>query len=146
MADDNIRLGLQQPWVSIGSDARAHPAAPPWTEHPTHPRTYGTFARFLGHYARDLGLVPFDEAIRRMTSLPADTLGLAGRGRITPGSYADVVVLDPDAVIDTATYERPHSHAVGVRHVLVNGVPVVSDGKVTDARPGRRLRRSRAGG
>ncbi|HVE99056.1 MAG TPA: amidohydrolase family protein [Mycobacteriales bacterium] len=143
IGEENIRLGLGQPWVSIGSDAAAHPAAAPWIERATHPRTYGTFARFLGHYARDLGLVTFDEAIRRITSLPADTLGLAGRGRLTSGAFADLVVLDPATVIDTATYEQPHSHALGVRHVLVNGVPVVTDGAVTDARPGRRLRRAR---
>jgi N-acyl-D-amino-acid deacylase len=77
------------------SDAAAHAVAPPFDATGTHPRTYGTFARFLGHYARDLGLVPFEEAVRRMTSLPADSLGLKDRGRLAPGAFADVVVLDP---------------------------------------------------
>jgi N-acyl-D-amino-acid deacylase len=139
--EDNIRLGLQQPWVSLGSDAAAHAAAPPFTDSSTHPRTYGTFARFLGRYARDEGLVPFAEAIRRMTSLPADTLRLVGRGRLVAGAFADVVVLDPALVADRATYGDAHQYAVGIHHVLVNGELVVSDGSVTAARPGRRLRR-----
>ena len=142
VADEaNVELGLSQPWVSIGSDAVAHAARPPFTDDGTHPRTYGTFARFLGHYVRDRGVTTFADAVRRMTSLPATTLGLSGRGTLRPGSYADVVVLDPAQVRDTATYADPHRHAEGVRHVLVNGEVVVRDGAVTDARPGRRLRR-----
>ena len=136
-----IELGLRQPWVSIGSDAAAHPATPPWTESATHPRTYGTFARVLGHYCRDRGLFPFEEAVRRMTSQPADVFRLAGRGRLEPGSFADIVVLDPAEIADRATFEQPHQTAVGVSHVLVNGQVVVRDGAVTEARPGRRLRR-----
>jgi N-acyl-D-amino-acid deacylase len=139
--EDNIRLGLQQPWVSIGSDAPAHAAAPPFTDSSTHPRTYGTFARFLGRYVRDEGLVPFEEGIRRMTSLPADTLRLVDRGRLVEGAFADVVVLDPTTVADTATYEDAHQYVLGIHHVLVNGELVVSKGNVTDTRPGRRLRR-----
>lgn len=142
----NIELGLRQPWVSVGSDAAAHPAAPPWSETATHPRTYGTFARVLGHYCRDRALFPFGEAVRRMTSLPADTLRLADRGRIRPGAYADLVLLDPDTVADTATWDAPHRYAVGVRDVVVNGVVAVRDGVVTEARPGRRLRRAGAAG
>ena len=143
MDEDNVRLGLQQPWVSIGSDAQAHRAVPPYTEGSTHPRTYGTFARVLGHYCRDEGLFPLEEAVRRMTSLPADNLRLADRGRLEPGRYADIVVFDPATVIDNATYDDPHRYADGVRHVVVNGVPVVRDGALTDATPGRRLRRGR---
>lgn len=141
MDEDNVRLGLSQPWVSIGSDAEAHPAAPPFTDTPTHPRTYGTFARFLGRYARDEGLVPLAEAVRRMTSLPADNFGLRDRGRLEPGRFADVTVFDPDAVIDRATYDQPHAYATGTKHVVVNGRVAVRDGKVTTERPGRRLRR-----
>jgi N-acyl-D-amino-acid deacylase len=138
----NIELGMVQPWVSIGSDASAHPNTAPWSERATHPRTYGTFARVLGHYSRDRGLIPLAEAIRRMTSLPADNLRLRDRGRLAPGAYADLVVLDPATVTDTATWTEPHSYARGVRDVLVNGVLAVHDGKVTAARPGRRLRRA----
>ena len=142
IADEaNIELGLSQPWVSIGSDAPAHPAAPPFTDTGTHPRAYGTFARFLGHYVRDRGVTTFADAVRRMTSLPASTLGLVGRGELAPGSYADVVVLDSAQVRDNATYADPHRYADGVRHVVVNGQVVVRDGAVTDARPGRRLKR-----
>jgi N-acyl-D-amino-acid deacylase len=111
---------------------------------PTHPRTYGTFARFLGHYTRDEGVTTFADAIRRMTSLPADNLGLVDRGRLVPGAFADIVVLDPATVADRATYAQPHQYAVGVRHVVVNGDVVVGDGAITAARPGRHLRRGRA--
>lgn len=146
LADEaNVELGLSQPWVSIGSDAQAHPSRPPFTDQGTHPRTYGTFARFLGHYVRDRGVATFADAVRRLTSLPAGTLGLVGRGTLTPGAYADVVVLDPEQVRDRATYADPHRYAGGVRHVLVNGDVVVREGSVTASRPGRRLRRGVGG-
>jgi N-acyl-D-amino-acid deacylase len=140
MTEENVELGLRQPWVSIGSDAMTLDRATATT--PTHPRTYGTFARVLGHYCRDRALFPLEEAIRKMTSLPADTLRLRDRGRLHVGSYADVVVFDPATVADTATYEEPHSYATGVGHVVVNGTPVVREGKVLETRPGRRLRRA----
>lgn len=138
----NLELGLREPWVAIGSDAAAHPAWPPWTDQTVHPRTYGTFARVLGTYCRQRGLFGFGEAVRKMTGLPADTLRLPGRGRLTPGAYADVVVLDPDTVTDTATWQHPHRYATGVRDVLVNGAVAVRDGAPTAARAGRRLRRA----
>lgn len=141
IAPAGIELGLRQPWVSIGSDAAAHPATPPWTDSATHPRTYGTFARVLGHYSRDRGLFTFEEAVRRMSSMPADVFRLAGRGRLTEDAFADIVVLDPATVADLATFEDPHQLAVGVQHVVVNGAVVVDHGKVTSERPGRRLRR-----
>lgn len=140
----NIELGLRQPWVSVGSDAGAHKAEEPFTESATHPRTYGTFSRVLGHYVRERRVLSFEEAIRRMTRLPADELGLTGRGRLEPGYFADVAVLDPATVRDRATYEDSHRYAEGVRHVLVNGRAVVGDGQILDARPGRRLRRGAA--
>lgn len=143
MDESNVQLGLQQPWVSIGSDARAHRAAAPWTDQAAHPRTYGTFTRVLGHYCRDLGLFSLGEAVRRMTSFPADNLRLTGRGRLQPGSAADVVVFDPASVADHATFDDPHRYATGILHVLVNGVPVVRAGSLTGATPGRRLRRGR---
>jgi N-acyl-D-aspartate/D-glutamate deacylase len=114
---------------------------PPWTARPTHPRTYGAFSRFLGRYSRDLGLVALPEAVRRMTGLPAETLRLRDRGRLIAGSFADIVIFDPSAVSDHATYEQPHQYATGVRHLLVNGQLVVSGGELTGALPGRRLRR-----
>ncbi|HET7531101.1 MAG TPA: D-aminoacylase [Mycobacteriales bacterium] len=139
--DDNVRLGLRQPWVSIGSDAQAHQAIPPFADEATHPRAYGTFARVLGRYCRDEGLFPLEEAVRRMTSLPADNLRLTDRGRIVSGAFADIAVFDPATVVDRATYEDPHRYAEGVRHVLVNGRVVVADGELTHQTPGRRLRR-----
>jgi N-acyl-D-amino-acid deacylase len=142
MSEDNVRRGLVQPWVSICSDAEA--ASPgSVSDQLTHPRAYGSFARILGHYSRDLGLFPPAEAIRKMTSLPAQTLRLADRGRLVPGAFADVIVFDPAEVRDLATYDDPRQYATGMRHVLVNGEPVLADGEVLAARPGRRLRRGR---
>jgi N-acyl-D-amino-acid deacylase len=139
--EDNVRLGLRQPWVSVGSDAQAHQAVPPFTDQATHPRAYGTFARVLGRYCRDEGLFTLEEAVRRMTSLPADNLRLTGRGRIVVGGFADLVVFDPDGIADRATFEDSHRYAEGVRHVVVNGRVVVADGELTHRTPGRRLRR-----
>ena len=139
--EDNVRLGLSQPWVSIGSDAAAHRAIEPFADTATHPRTYGTFARVLGHYCRDEGLFPLTEAIRRMTSLPCDNFGLVDRGRLVEGAFADIAVFDAQTIADRATYEQPHQYAVGVRHVVVNGKAVVRDGEFTSETPGRRLRR-----
>jgi N-acyl-D-amino-acid deacylase len=112
----------------------------------THPRAYGNFARLLGRYVRDEGLVPLEEAVRRLTSFPAENLGLDRRGRLEPGHFADVVVFDPARVADRATYESPHQYAVGVRDVLVNGVPVLRGGEHTGALPGRALMRRGAPG
>jgi N-acyl-D-amino-acid deacylase len=142
MADEaNVELGLSQPWVSLGSDAEAMVIGS--EQQIAHPRTFGTFARFLGHYVRERKVTTLPDAIRRMTSLPAETLGLAGRGRIAEGAFADLVVLDPETVTDTATYEQPWSYAVGIQHVVVNGQVVMQGGALTQARPGRRLRRGR---
>jgi N-acyl-D-amino-acid deacylase len=141
MDEDNVRLGLQQPWVSIGSDSEAHQAVSPYTDGAAHPRTYGTFARVLGHYCRDEGLFSLPEAVRRMTSLPADNLRLVDRGRVVEGAFADLAVFDPETVADHATFADPHRYASGVRHVVVNGRVVVDDGELTTETPGRRLRR-----
>ena len=139
--EDNVRLGLSQPWVSIGSDAQAHRTISPFVDDATHPRAYGTFARVLGNYCRDEGLFPLTEAVRRMTSLPADNFGLVDRGRLVEGAFADITVFDPTTIADQATYEEPHTYAVGTRHVVVNGRPVVRNGEFTSETPGRRLRR-----
>src|SRR5690606_12106693 len=103
-------------------------------------RAYGSFARLLARYVRDEGLLTLEEAVRRMTSLPADNLQLADRGRLAPGGFADVVVFDPATIPDHATYESPHALATGIRHVLVNGVPVLRDAVHTGALPGRFVR------
>jgi N-acyl-D-amino-acid deacylase len=126
--------------VSFGSDAGSLAPEGVFLKSSTHPRAYGNFARLLGRYVRDEGLVPLEEAIRRLTALPAANLGLDRRGRLVPGHFADVVVLDPAEVADRATFESPHQFAVGVKHVVVNGVPVLRDGALTGALPGRALR------
>lgn len=143
IGEDNVRLGLSQPWVSIGSDAPAHQPIEPFSSRATHPRAYGTFARVLGHYCRDEQLFSLEEAVRRMTSLPADNVGLRDRGRIVEGAFADIAVFDPATVADHATYENPHVYATGMSHVVVNGEAVLRDGKLTHATPGRSLRRER---
>jgi N-acyl-D-amino-acid deacylase len=140
MSEDNVRKQLKLPWVSFGSDAASMAPEGVFLKASTHPRAYGNFARWLGHYVRDEKLVPLPEAIRRLTGLPAANLGLEGRGLLKPGMYADVVVFDPATIADRATYEKPHQYAVGVRHVLVNGVPVLKDGEHTGATPGRALK------
>jgi N-acyl-D-amino-acid deacylase len=141
MSEDNVALGLRQPWVMIGSDGEGRAAEGPYGAAKPHPQNYGTCPRFLGHYVRDLGVVPLPEAIRKMTSLPATKLGLKDRGRLEPGAAADVVVFDPEAIIDTATFAEPHQYPAGIPRVLVNGEPVIAGGRHTGSRPGRVLTR-----
>ncbi|HEU0135584.1 MAG TPA: D-aminoacylase [Allosphingosinicella sp.] len=140
ISEDNLRKVLGRPWVSFGSDAAAIPAEPPFTDKAVHPRTYGNFARLLGRYVRDEKALSLAEAVRRLTSLPADNLRIADRGRLRPGFHADLAIFDPAKIADRATYERPHQYAVGMRHVFVNGVAVLKDGEHTGARPGRFVR------
>lgn len=135
----NIAKAVSRPWIAVGSDAASTAAEPPYTDSPAHPRTYGTFARFLGHYCRDLGLAPLTEGIHRMTGLPAGTLELDRRGQLQPGWFADVVVFDPDTFVDKATYEDPHNYAVGMSHVFVNGTHVLRDGEHTGTFAGRAI-------
>ncbi len=137
MSEDNVRRQIRLPWVSFCSDSP--PLAPEgeFLQNGVHPRAYGTFARLLGRYVRDEGLIPLQEAVRRLAALPAATLKLGRRGLLRPGYVADVVVFDPGAVQDHATFEQPHQYATGVRHVLVNGTAVVADGEHTGATPGR---------
>lgn len=140
ISDDNVRRQMVLPWVSFGSDAGSLAPEGVFLRSNPHPRAYGTFARVLARYVREERVVPLTEAVRRMTSLPAATLGIADRGRLAPGIYADVVAFDAARIQDHATYERPHRYATGVAHVLVNGVPVIRDGEHTGARPGRVVR------
>ena len=145
MSEENLRTILTEPYVAIGSDSglRHLPGETPG-QGPrglAHPRAYGTPARFLGTYVRDAGLMGWQEGIRRLTSLPADVVGLTDRGRLAEGAWADLVVFDREAVRDRATYERPTVPPDGIRHVFVNGAAVVADGNHTGALPGRVLRR-----
>jgi N-acyl-D-amino-acid deacylase len=144
MSEDNVRKQVQLPWVSFGSDASSMAPEGVFLKSSTHPRAYGNFARLLGRYVRDEKLVTMPEAIRRLTSLPAANLGLSDRGTLKAGAFADVVAFDPATIADKATYEQPHQYAVGMRHVLVNGVPVLRDGEHTGATPGRALKGSGA--
>ncbi len=140
MDEDNVRRKVQLPWMSFGSDSGSIAAEPPFTNAHPHPRTYGTFARLLGRYVRDEGLIPLEEAVRRLTSLPASNLGIRDRGTLAEGYFADLAIFDPATIADRATYEAPHQYAVGMRHVFVNGAQVLSDGEPTGALPGRVVR------
>ena len=140
MSEDNLRRLMKVPWVGICSDEEALAPRGAFLQHSPHPRAYGAFARFLGHYVRDEGLLGLAEAIRRLTSLPAGNFRLADRGVLRAGAYADVVVFDPEQVRDLATYARPHQFAVGMRHVVINGQLALRDGVPTGARPGRFVR------
>ena len=140
MDEANIRRNIAWPWTMVGSDAESLAPEGVFLKSNPHPRAYGTFARFLGKYVRDEKVIPLEEGIRRLTSLPATQLKLRGRGRLAPGYYADVVLFDPATIADKATYDRPHQYAVGVRHVLVNGVQVLKDGEHSGATPGRVVR------
>ena len=141
MSDQNVEKVLRLPWVSLGSDAPSIAAEEPRRSEPTHPRAYGCFARFLGHYVRERKLTGLPDAVRRLASLPATNLGLAGRGRVEEESFADLVIFDPEEVADYATYEQPHQYAIGVRAVLVNGAVAVREGRFTGRLAGRHLRR-----
>ena len=136
MQEDDVRFAMQLPWVATASDGRAYlPAA----DRP-HPRSYGTFPRKIGLYAQQERVLPLEQAIRSCTGLPAEILGLTDRGLLEATFAADVLVFEPEKFIDQATFEDPHRYATGVRHLFVNGEPVVYQGKVTGALPGQALR------
>jgi N-acyl-D-amino-acid deacylase len=140
MSEENVRKQIALPWVSFGSDGASQAPEGVFLKSNTHPRAYGTFARVLNKYVRDEKVIPLEEAVRRMTSLPAGNLGLDRRGSLGVGQMADVVVFDPDTIQDHATFDKPHQYSTGVVHVLVNGVPVLQEGEHTGARPGRVVR------
>jgi N-acyl-D-amino-acid deacylase len=137
MSEENVRRQIGLPWVSFCSDSASLAPEGVFLRANPHPRAYGSFARLLGKYTRDEGLITLPEAVRRLAALPADNLKLDRRGRLRPGHYADVVIFDPATIQDHATFDRPHQYATGVRDVLVNGVPVLRDGEHTGATPGR---------
>jgi N-acyl-D-amino-acid deacylase len=137
MSEENIRKKLALPWVSFCSDSGSIAPEPPFTFSQPHPRAYGAFARVLGKYVREEGVLSLQEAVRRLTRLPATNLKLDRRGRVEAGYFADLVVFDPQTIIDHATFEDPHQLATGVAHVFVNGVQVLRDGEPTGAKGGR---------
>jgi dihydroorotase/N-acyl-D-amino-acid deacylase len=140
MREDDVMAALKNPLVSICTDSGAKAEDGPLSESKSHPRAFGTFARILGHYVRDEKVLRLEEAVRKMTSQPATRVHLQDRGILRPGMAADVTVFDPVTIRDVATFENPMHYSVGVRYVLVNGRPVVSDGKITGERPGRALK------
>lgn len=139
MSEENVRKQIRLPWVSFGSDAASIAPEGVFLKSSTHPRAYGNFARLLGRYVRDEHVITLQEAIRRLTSLPASNLGLDHRGLLQKGMFADVVMFDPARIADRATFEAPQQYAVGVSGVWVNGVQVLRDGEHTGAKPGRAL-------
>lgn len=140
MSEDNVTLGLSQPWVSLGSDAGAPAPAGIFLRSNPHPRAYGNFARFLGKYVREQKVTTLPDAIRRLTHLPALNFKLKDRGCLDPGCHADVVIFDPAVIADRATFETPHVYATGVTDVFVNGVQVLKAGEHTGAMPGQVVR------
>ena len=140
MSEDNIRRKIAVPWVSFCSDAGAYATGGVFLNFQPHPRGYGSFARLLGMYVRDEKVIPLEEAVRRLTSLPAGNLGIRERGSLEPGYFADVVLFDPETIADRATFEKPHQYAVGVQYVFINGEAVIVNGGPTGAKPGRVVR------
>jgi N-acyl-D-amino-acid deacylase len=137
MSEENVRKQIALPYMSFGSDAGSLAPEGIFLNSNEHPRAYGNFARLLGKYVRDEGIISLEEAIYRLTSLPAANLKIKKRGALKVGNFADVVVFDPNTVNDHATFESPHQFATGMHHVFVNGTPVLKEGEHTGATPGR---------
>ena len=140
MSEDNLRKQIAQPWMSFGSDGKSMIPQGVFLKSATHPRAYGNFARLLGKYVRDEQVIPLEEAVRRLTTLPANNMKIEKRGALKEGYYADVVIFDPEKVQDHSTFEDPHQLSTGMSHVFVNGVQVLRDGEHTGATPGRVVR------
>jgi N-acyl-D-amino-acid deacylase len=140
MSEENIRKQIKQPWVSFGSDAGSEATEGVFLKYNPHPRAYGNFARLLGRYVREEKLITLEEAVRRLTSLPAANLKIKERGALKPGYYADLAIFDPAKIQDHATFEKPHQYATGMVHVFVNGQQVLRNGEHTGATPGMVVR------
>ena len=143
MSEDNIRKQIALPWVSFGADADPEGVDGVFLQFSAHPRTFGNFARVYARYVRDEKVITVAEAVRKMTSLPASNLGIANRGLLQKGYFADIAVFDPNTIQDHATFEKPRQLATGVSEVFVNGVEVVHNGEHTGAKPGRVVKRDR---
>ncbi|MDZ7633805.1 MAG: D-aminoacylase [Bacteroidales bacterium] len=140
MSEDNLRKQIAQPWMTFGSDGKSMAPEGVFLKSATHPRAYGNFARLLGKYVRDEQVISLEEAIRRLTTLPATNMKIEKRGALKEGYYADVVIFDPAKIHDHSTFENPHQLSAGMMHVFVNGVQVLRDGGHTGAFPGRVVR------
>ena len=142
MSEENVKKKIQLPWVSFCTDEDAYKLTGLMSKRNPHPRAYGTFPRILGKYVREESVLSWEEAIRKMSSLPADRLGLKDRGRLKKDLAADIVIFNPETVFDKATYTKPHQFPVGINYVIVNGKIVVQDGVHTGAKPGKALFKS----
>ncbi len=140
MSEDNVKREIALPYLSFGSDAEAPATEGVFLKSNTHPRAYGNVARLLGKYVRDEKVIPLQEAVRKLTSLPAENLKIRDRGRLKEGYFADLAIFDPAKIQDHATFEKPHQYATGMVHVFVNGVQVLKNGEHTGATPGRVVR------
>lgn len=140
MTEENVKRQIALPYVSFGSDAESSTASGNFLKTPTHPRAYGNFSRLLGKYVRDEKVISLEEAIRRLTSLPANNLKIKKRGLLSPGYFADLAIFDPVKINDHSTFENPHQYSTGMVHVFVNGTQVLNNGEHTNARPGRVVR------
>ncbi|HZJ01582.1 MAG TPA: D-aminoacylase [Gemmatimonadaceae bacterium] len=140
MSEDNVRREIAIPWVSFGSDAEAPASEGVFLKSSTHPRAYGNVARLLGRYVRDEKIIPMEEAVRRLSSLPAHNLKIRDRGELKPGHFADIAIFDPRTVSDRATFDKPHQYSTGMVHVFVNGSQVLKNGEHTGAKPGQVVR------
>lgn len=140
MTEENVEKQIALPWVAFDSDAESLAPEGVFLKSNPHPRAYGNFARLLGKYVRERKVIPLEEAIRKLTSFPAENLKISGRGHLEKGYFADVVVFQPDSIIDHATFDKPHQYSTGVEHVFVNGVQVLKDGEHTGMKPGRVVR------
>ena len=137
MSEENVRKKIAQPWMAFGSDAGSSAPEGVFLLSNPHPRAYGNFSRLLGKYVRDEQVISLPEAIRRLTSFPAENLKIQDRGTLKQGYFADIVIFDPATIKDHATFAEPHQYATGMSYVVVNGVPVLVNGEHTGATPGR---------
>ncbi len=143
MSEDNVKKQIKLPYMSFGSDAGALAAEGDFLKSATHPRAYGNFARLLGKYVREEKVISLEEAIRKLSALPCENLGIAKRGKLQPGYFADIVLFDPKTIADHATFEKPHQYATGMQHVFVNGVQVLENGEPTKKAAGRFVKREK---
>jgi N-acyl-D-amino-acid deacylase len=139
MSEDNVKKEIAKPWVSFGSDEASQAPEGNFLKSNCHPRAYGNFSRVIGKYVREEKILTLEEAVRKLSGLPATNLGLDHRGFVREGMFADVVIFDPATVGDRATFEKPHQYSVGMKHVFVNGVQVLKDGEHTGAKPGKAI-------
>ena len=137
MSEENVKKQIALPWMSFGSDEGSYSTEGVFLKSNPHPRAYGTFSRVIGKYCRDEKLITLQEAIRKLSKLPATNLKLKNRGELKVGYYADITIFDPAKIKDNSTFDKPHQYSTGMMHVFVNGIQVLKDGEHTGAKPGR---------